>query len=101
MELEPGKTVCKADSEKDVFRTLSSSHQTSQIDFYLKVSQRSVHVGCIISRCLVAIAGSLHHLYNTRRRGQAEVAYLDRKAMRRPDDWDRQRKFLPRLFVSA
>ena len=52
--------------------------------FYWKISQRSVHVGCIISRCMEAVIGSLHYLYNTRWRGLAELLILVERAMRRP-----------------
>ena len=50
--------------------------QLRNLKLYQKVSQGSVHVGCIISRCQVAIIGSLHYLYNTRRRGLAELLIL-------------------------
>ena len=36
---------------KDVFRTLSSTHRTSQLWFRRKISQRGVRAGCIIPVC--------------------------------------------------
>lgn len=40
-------------------------------------------------------------LYNTHLAWASRVAYLDGKAMRRPDDWDKRQKFLPRLFFMS
>ena len=51
-----------------------------KLDFYLKVSQRSVHVGCIISVCLKvgAIFGLLPHTPNHNTHGVGWLSCLSR-----------------------
>ena len=96
-------TVCKFVSakcfiekqEKDVFWTLSSSHQTSQLWIHQKISQRSVHAKVYYTYMRMCVREDTAHmsLYNTRLAWAGWVAYLDGKAMRRPDDWDKQESF--------
>ena len=72
--------------------------QISQIWHSQKISQRSVHAGCIISRCMEAIIGSLHYLYNTRWRGLAELLIL---GMGNARAWarDKRQKVSPAPFL--
>ena len=66
--------LTSARSIKGRFQTLSSTSKTSQPLVYLKISQQSVHVGCIISVCLLSDYWlTAYNIHNTQRRGQAKL----------------------------
>ena len=72
--------------EKDVYERYLQLSQLRNLKLHLRIRNRNVRVGCIVS------------YYNISRRGLTRVAYLDEGAMRRPRRRDKREVVTPTSF---
>lgn len=83
---------------KDVFWTLSSTYKSRKFVTLGGYAMKRLR-GCIYPVCKWFYWNYEHTKSNTHRRGLAELLVL-RVGNARACTWDKQQKFLPRLFVS-